>query len=120
MREEEKIKLYGAESCAKTKYYLDILEQKNLKFSFYDVTNNREREAELRSLYASGKANFPTFLIGHKKLRNPNHKELSKWLAKAAAANYENLNALSYDHQKFNFSCGIRKVDGDVSDAIEY
>lgn len=118
--ESENIILYGAEHCHKTQFYFDFLKEKNLTFSFFDVTKNKEKEQELRRLFASEKANFPTFLIGHKKLRSPKISLLEKWLNKAEAANYVTANAPKYDSSKFKFSCGITKKSGDISDSIEY
>ena len=39
----------------------------------------KEAAEELRSLYETGKLNFPTILVNEKKLRNPTDKELIKW-----------------------------------------
>lgn len=66
------------------------------------------------------KANFPTFLIGHKKLRNPKISLLEKWLSKAEAANYVSINTPKHDSSEFIFSCCINKKRGDVSDSIEH
>ncbi|EDP71739.1 hypothetical protein FBALC1_04607 [Flavobacteriales bacterium ALC-1] len=77
-----KIKLYGAERCHKTQYYKDLLNQKELDFSFLDVEENNEYVEELRNLYENKRLNFPTITIGLKKLRNPSNKDLNKWLDK--------------------------------------
>lgn len=77
-----KIKLYGAENCHKTQYYQRLLRDRNVPFKFLDVVNNDTNALELRSLYLNGKLNFPTILIGEKKLRNPKNEELWKWLDK--------------------------------------
>tara|TARA_B110000503_G_scaffold143502_1_gene245364 strand:- start:4007 stop:4366 length:360 start_codon:yes stop_codon:yes gene_type:complete len=118
--EANNVLLYGAEQCHKTQFYLDFLKEKKVAFSFFDVTKNFEKEQELRALFASGKANFPTFLIGHKRLRNPKIGLLEKWLNRAEAANYETPNTPKYDSAAFQFTCGIVKKNGDVSDLIEY
>ena len=75
-----KIKLYGAERCHKTQYYKTYLENLNLEYAFLDVESNMENAEELKSLYESGKLNFPTITIGEKKLRNPSDKDLNKWI----------------------------------------
>ncbi len=120
MSEAEKIKLYGDKSCHKTHYYIDFLRETGLPFSFYDIKKDKEKELELSSLYSSGKANFPTLLIGHKKLRNPSDEELSKWLSRIEPANYKDLAKPAHNSEKFNFTCGINKAEGDCSDAIGY
>jgi len=74
------IKLYGTERCHKTKYYQLFLERNNIDYAFFDVENNENFAEDLRNLYASRKLNFPTFLVGDKKLRNPSDKELNKHL----------------------------------------
>lgn len=78
----QKIKLYGAERCHKTQYYMQFLKNRNLDFDFLDVEKNEQFAQELRSLYENNKLNFPTITIGKKKLRNPTDKELIKWLEK--------------------------------------
>ncbi|MEP5341671.1 MAG: glutaredoxin domain-containing protein [Algibacter sp.] len=77
-----KIKLYGAERCHKTQYYKTYLENLNLEYAFLDVESNMENAEELKSLYENGKLNFPTIIIGEKKLRNPSDKDLNKWIEK--------------------------------------
>lgn len=76
------IKLYGTERCHKTQYYKTFLDQRKLDYSFLDVEYNADYAKELRGLYENRKLNFPTILIGNKKLRNPSEKELKKWLEK--------------------------------------
>lgn len=77
-----KIKLYGTGRCHKTQFYLKVLDDTGLPFEFLDIELNEDHAAELRGLYANNKLNFPTILIGSKKLRNPNKSELEKWLNK--------------------------------------
>ena len=77
---KSEIKLYGIERCHKTKYYQQFLNSHNLDFIFLDVEENENNAEELRSLYENRKLNFPTIIIGSKKLRNPSDKELKKWL----------------------------------------
>ncbi|WP_299111678.1 glutaredoxin family protein [uncultured Winogradskyella sp.] len=77
-----KIKLYGAQRCHKTQYYQVFFNEKGLTFSFLDVEKYANYAEELRQLYENRKLNFPTILIGSKKLRNPSDKELNKWLNK--------------------------------------
>jgi arsenate reductase-like glutaredoxin family protein len=76
------IKLFGTEDCHKTQYYKTLLETRNLDYVFLDVKHNKEAAEELRSLYETGKLNFPTILVNEKKLRNPTEEELIKWTEK--------------------------------------
>ena len=78
----QKIKLYGAERCHKTRYYKTLLRKLGLNFEFLDVEENEDFAKNLRDLYESRKLNFPTIIIGDKKLRNPSDAELQKWLEK--------------------------------------
>lgn len=77
------IKLYGAERCHKTQYYMTFLETRNLNYEFLDVEMNSNFAVELRNLYENRKLNFPTIVINNKKLRNPSEKELLKWIEKS-------------------------------------
>jgi arsenate reductase-like glutaredoxin family protein len=79
---EKEIKLYGSIKCHKTKYYISELEKYNLNFRFLDVVENEKYAGELRSLYLTRRLNFPTIMLGDKKLRNPNDSDLKKWLLK--------------------------------------
>jgi hypothetical protein len=54
--------------------------EKGIEFDFLDVHEDDAAADELRSLYTTGKLNFPTILVGTKKLRNPKFKDLDKWL----------------------------------------
>jgi arsenate reductase-like glutaredoxin family protein len=72
------IKLYGAEKCHKTQHYKAFFFARTIGFTFLDVEKNEENAKELRNLYESGRLNFPTITINHKKLRNPSDKELEK------------------------------------------
>ncbi|MFK7952446.1 MAG: glutaredoxin family protein [Ekhidna sp.] len=74
--------LYGSKECHKTNYYRALLIERNLDYIFHDVIEDEQKAKELRSLYESGKLNFPTILVGDKKLRNPSDKDLNKWLDK--------------------------------------
>ncbi len=76
------ILLYGADRCHKTVFYLELLESKNLEYTFLDVEKNLNAAQELRAMYSSGKLNFPTLVIHGKKLRNPSVKDINKWLDK--------------------------------------
>ncbi|MEW4923807.1 glutaredoxin family protein [Algibacter sp. 2305UL17-15] len=76
------IKLYGAERCHKTQYYMKYLEDLSLEYQFLDVESHESHAEALRSLYKSRKLNFPTLTIGKKKLRNPSDTDLKKWLEK--------------------------------------
>jgi glutaredoxin-related protein len=77
-----KINLYGSSKCHKTLYYKNYLESLDLPYEFLDVVVNLEQAEELKNLYENRRLNFPTITIGDKKLRNPNDKELNKWLNK--------------------------------------
>lgn len=76
------IKLYGTFTCHKTNYYKMVLDKTKLPYQFLDVEQNNDHAEELRGLYENRKLNFPTITIGKKKLRNPNNKDLEKWLNK--------------------------------------
>ena len=76
------IRVYGAARCHKTQFYLDFFREKQLEVMFLDVEKDQAAAAELRSLYTTGKLNFPTILLNGKKLRNPRIEELEKWLEK--------------------------------------
>jgi arsenate reductase-like glutaredoxin family protein len=76
------IKLFGTKDCHKTQYYKTWLETRNLDYVFLDVKHIKEAAEELRSLYETGKLNFPTILVNEKKLRNPTEEELIKWTEK--------------------------------------
>lgn len=77
---KEGIKVYGAARCHKTQFYLNYLKNRNLDFTFLDVEKDPHAATELRSLYTTGRLNFPTILIKGKKLRNPRIEELEKKL----------------------------------------
>lgn len=77
-----KIKLYGAERCHKSQYYKKYLEKLNLNYEFLDVELNEANAEALRNLYENRKLNFPTIMIGDKKLRNPSDADLKKWIEK--------------------------------------
>ena len=79
---KDNIRVYGAERCHKTQYYLNFLRKRQLPFIFLDVEKSQAHAEELRKLYSSGKLNFPTIMVKDKKLRNPRDKELEKWLSK--------------------------------------
>jgi arsenate reductase-like glutaredoxin family protein len=76
------IKLYGAERCNKTQHYKTFFKNRTLDFEFLDVEQNLLYAEELRNLYECRKLNFPTIIVGDKRLRNPTDKELIKWTTK--------------------------------------
>jgi predicted GNAT family acetyltransferase/glutaredoxin len=82
MNSDIEVNLYGTERCHKTQYYKSFLEERNIKYTLLDVEVNPVYANTLRSLYKSGKLNFPTITIGKKRLRNPSVKKLEKWLNK--------------------------------------
>ena len=79
------ITLYGADRCHKTQHYLRFLKEHQLDFVFLDVEKDEESAKELKSLYTTGRLNFPTITIDAKKLRNPSDAELLKWIEKLKA-----------------------------------
>lgn len=76
------ITLYGAERCHKSQYYKTYFENLKLKYEFLDVELDDANANALRNLYDNRKLNFPTIIIGEKKLRNPSDKDLEKWIDK--------------------------------------
>ncbi|KIX21497.1 hypothetical protein SY27_07260 [Flavobacterium sp. 316] len=76
------IKIYGANRCHKTQYYIHYFKSRNINFQFYDVEENEFYADELRNLYENRKLNFPTIVIGTKRLRNPKETEIGKELQK--------------------------------------
>ena len=80
MNSKLEVILYGTERCHKTQYYKSFLDERNINYTLLDVEVNPACADRLRSLYKSGKLNFPTITIGEKKLRNPSVKKLDKWL----------------------------------------
>ena len=80
------IKLYGADRCHKTQFYINVLNETGLQYEFLDVEINKDHAEELRGLYLNRKLNFPTITIGSKKLRNPGIEELKKWLSTVASS----------------------------------
>jgi glutaredoxin len=82
--------LYGAERCHKTQYYKTYLDVHTINYKLLDVEENTEYDEKLRSLYKSGKRNFPTITIGNKKLRNPSLEKLNKWLDKLTSNELNN------------------------------
>ena len=77
-----KIKLYGTKKCHKTQYYKTFLDKKGLDYSVLDVETNDTFAEELKSLYKNRKLNFPTIMLGSKKMRNPSDNDLNKWIEK--------------------------------------
>ena len=77
------VKLFGHKDCHKTMIYQSYLKEKGVPFVFLDVHENEAAADELRSLYQNGKLNFPTIMIGQKKLRNPKFTDIDKWLNKS-------------------------------------
>jgi arsenate reductase-like glutaredoxin family protein len=80
--DKKDIRVYGAERCHKTQFYLQYFRDKQLAADFLDVERDETAARELRGLYTTGKLNFPTILIKDKKLRNPRIEEIEQWLVK--------------------------------------
>lgn len=59
---------------------MQLLHESGLPYQFLDVELNQVHAEALRALYKNGNLHFPTITIGSKKLRNPQKKELLKWL----------------------------------------
>ena len=74
------IKLRGAKGCHKSNFYKLLLDKTTIPYQLLDVEKNEDYAEALRGLYENRKLNFPTITIGKKKLRNPDRKELEKWL----------------------------------------
>ena len=108
------IKLYGAARCHKTQFYIDHLNDEKLDFTFIDVEAKEENAEELRSLYKSGRLNFPTILIGDKRLRNPSLKKLTKYIAKMNDESGNELTSLIHDEKKRQFRLPIENEIGIV------
>ncbi|WP_460218150.1 N-acetyltransferase [Psychroserpens sp. MEBiC05023] len=106
------IKLYGASGCHKTRYYQIILDKIGLPYHFLDVEQHEEHAEELRNLYENGKLNFPTITIGKKKLRNPDKRELHKWINKLIPQ------ILDIEHDKDNARF-ILDINGELA-KVEY
>lgn len=104
------IKLYGTVGCHKTQYYKAELDKIGLPYEFLDVKENKEHEMELRSLYESGKLNFPTITIGEKKLRNPQKDELYKWINKLIPQQLE----LRHDRENSKYVLDINGEEAKV------
>ncbi|MBL4707883.1 MAG: hypothetical protein JKY48_05515 [Flavobacteriales bacterium] len=115
---KNEIILYGTSSCHKTKYYQDYLKNKALSYTFHDVVLDKKQAEELKALYQSGKLNFPTLMLGKKRLRNPNDQELSKQLIKKGFLTKADV-VIKYA-SNFVFTCGIDASRHDCGDAIEY
>ncbi len=81
------VELFGSENCHKTELYTQFLSNLNIHFIFHDVEQDERAARRLRSYYESGKLNYPTILIGTKKLRNPTSFDLMKNLIKANIVN---------------------------------
>lgn len=103
IRKVPKIKLYGAEHCHKTHYYQSVLDKIGLSYEFLDVEANEAHAEELRSLYKTGKLNFPTITIGKKKLRNPYKEDILKWMHKLIPSMLE----IKHDKEAHKFTMDI-------------
>ena len=75
-----KVKIYGAKRCHKSRFYQTYFEDRKIDVDFLDVEQNEHYAEELRNIYPSKLLNFPTILIGEKRLRNPSIKDLNKWI----------------------------------------
>lgn len=122
---KSKIKIYGADRCHKSTFYITYFEKRNIPFEFYDVEENEVYAEELRSLYENRKLNFPTILIGDKKLRNPNVEELTKWLIKKEImSNAIDTNELKHIREKRQFHLDLDGETGivryEVRDEVYY
>ncbi|MBL4706115.1 MAG: glutaredoxin family protein [Flavobacteriales bacterium] len=74
--------LYGVDSCSKTRHYKQLLDGLGLSYSYRDVAQSDAAANELINLYRTRKLNFPTIMLGTKKLRNPSDFQLKTWLLK--------------------------------------
>ena len=108
------IKLYGAERCHKTQYYIDYFRENNIPIIFLDVEINEENAEGLRNLYGSQKLNFPTITIGDNRLRNPSTKEIEKWLTKIKEQMKKDTSALIHDEKRRQFRLPVGNAIGVV------
>lgn len=76
----EAIKLFGKNSCHKSRFYQEWLRHQNIPFDFYELENNTMNTEFLTMFYAEGKAHFPTIVVGNRTLRNPSLSKISKQL----------------------------------------
>ena len=74
------VRLYGAKRCVKSRLYEAALIERGVPYTFFDVEINDEAANELRLLYADRDLQYPTFLIGGKRVRNPSLRELDRTL----------------------------------------
>jgi len=120
MRNNPKIKLYGADGCHKTRYYQLVLDETGLPYEFLDVEADENHAEELRGLYENRKLNFPTVTIGKKKLRNPYKEEIEKWLNKLIPDRLD----LIHDKENQRFTLDINgelaKIDYSIRDDVMY
>ena len=61
MNSELEVILYGTQRCHKTQYYKSFFDERNINYVLLDIEENPIYADRLRSLYKSGKLNFPTF-----------------------------------------------------------
>lgn len=112
MRKTLIVKLYGAQTCHKTRYYQEVLNKLGVSFQFLDVVLSANAAEELKSLYSNGKLNFPTITIGTKKLRNPKKEDLIKWIHKLIPQVLE----IKHDKDRHRF---VLNVNGEEA-KVEY
>lgn len=103
MKRQANITIYGTARCHKSQFYIRYFEQLGIPFVFLDVEEDEVYERELRSLYDSGKLNFPTIIIKDKKLRNPTVSDLEEWLIKKEIMIRTELNKLNHKIEKRQF-----------------
>ena len=78
------VRLYGARSCHKSRFYQDALNDRQVSVVFRDVEEDQDAAGELRLIFGNdpeGHTKFPTFLINGKRIRNPRLRDLDRALA---------------------------------------
>lgn len=117
MTKSMEVVLYGAQRCNKTVHYQEFLKQLDVDVTFKDVEESENAAIELVQLYQTRKLNFPTIMIGTKKLRNPSDSELKKWLVKLG---YMKLDAdYMVDHNQHEKQFVLNLGNGEIA-TIKY
>ena len=77
------VTLYGSNECHKTLAYKRHLEGLGVGHEFLDVRLDAEAAEHLRSCYADRRLNYPTIVIGERRMRNPPLLKLEKELRRS-------------------------------------
>lgn len=79
------VQVYGTAACEKTGAYLAFLRERGVAHTFLDVSANAQAAEHLGTLFPDGKAHFPTIVLGGRRLRNPDFRQLEKELYRSGA-----------------------------------